>query len=1111
MQKLYEVCKRSLVLLLIILSHSAFAQTTVTGKVTDEIGPLPGVSVIIKGTSTGTQTDVAGKFSLKVNNGDVVKFSIIGYATKEISITGQTVLNVQLVQSSNELKDVVVTSFGIKRQERSLGYSTNTVTAKELTEAGNTNFASAMYGKAAGVQISTAPGGSSSAVNVQIRGINSLNFNGQPLYVVDGVILRNEGQYGANGRNNGGYYDDQRIRGNGILDINPQDIESLSVLKGASATALYGSDAGSGVIIITTKKGSKGKGPTVDLNYYGSVEQAAFLPQFQNVYGQGYDRATNLAVGANEDGWIADSQSPTGFRPNFRPYAEFGPKMEGQKVRWWDGSIRSYSPQPNNYKDIFRTGYSSSANVSISNQTDNYNYRLSASRLDYNGIQRESNQQKNTFSLNSGLKLSKSVSVDLIANYVNTLTHNRPYQTNQLAASYDGFFGREEDMKLVLQKFQTSQGYDWVPYNQTQRNPSEAFVYNVRPNLYDYFWNTLKNTADENDNRLYTSATLSWDVMKHLKFRGRIGNDFTSHSEEDKQYNQYPVAFNPDNSSTGGYQVSSGIYSIVYGDGLLAYSNNIGKDFTYSASGGFTYRTEHYRDQSSGTSNGLVAENFFSLNNSYGILSTSSNRQALIKYGYFGVLNFAYKNYLFLEGTMRQESSSTLPPQNNTYFYPSVNGGFVFTDAFKSVMPSFLSYGKLRASYGVVGNPAPIYKSNVLYAQTSLQTINGSVTSLSLPGSYGNLNLMPEKKYEKEIGLETKFFNDRLGLDVTYYTNRVKNQIIQLQVAPSNGGGSQLVNAGEIGSHGWEVALNAVPVTSGDFKWQTRLNFAFNRSKLYSLPSNIPQLIFSQTEQNAIVISAKPGEDLGNIYVNPIATDAKGNKLVDATGLYIMDNTRYVKAGNILPKVSGGIANTFNYKNFSLDVLVDYRLGGQLVSPPQKYALGAGMYKSTLKYRDAANGGLTYYVNTAGTYVQLPANATAGPTGEKVYHDGVILPGATANGQPNSTIIQAATYYFNTFQWGNNADNLDGAIYNNSYVKLREVTLGYKLPNKLTERLHLYNLRFSVYGRNLLYFYRTLKNLDPETTIGSQWYNQGVDNGSMPATRSFGLSLNASF
>ena len=1108
MQKSYYAMKCALIMLLLLVCNIAFAQVQITGTVSDDSGPVPGASVIIKGTTKGVKTDVNGKYSINAAKGEVLTFSFVGDLPQEVTVADQTVINIKLAVNNTQLGEVVVTSFGIKRQARSLGYATSTVTSKEITEAGNTNFASALYGKVPGLKVVTAPGGASSAVNMQIRGINSINYQQQPLIVVDGVIMRNENQNGVKGINNNGYYDDQRIRGNGILDINPDDIESISVLKGASATALYGSDATDGLIVITTKKGIKGKGPTVDFNYYGTREQAAFLPKFQNIYGQGYDRATNAAVGATEDGWIPDANSPSGFRPNFRAYADFGPKMDGQQVQWWDGSIRPFSPQPNNYKDIFRTGYSSLANVAVSNQTDNYNYRLSASRLDYGSIQRESGLQKNTFSLNSSIKLSKKVSIDLIANYVNTLTHNRPYQTYQLNSSYDGFFGRQEDMNLIRQKSQTSQGYDWVPYNQKSRNPAEAFMFNVRPNLYDYFWTTLKNTYDENENRLYSSGTLNWEIIDHLKFRGRMGNDFTSRSSEEKDYNQYAAAFNPSNSSTGSYGVTSGIYSIVYGDALLTYANKI-KDFDYSVSAGFTSRSERYKDESSSTANGLVTENWFTLNNSYGILNTSFNRQYLLKYGYFGILDLSYKNYLFLEGTIRQESASTLPAQNNTYYYPSVNGSFVFSDAFKDHMPSFLSYGKLRAAYGVVGNPAPIYTSNIVYNQSSLQTVTaGSVPQLTIPSDYGNSNLKPEMKHEGEVGLETRFLNDRIGIDVTYYNNRTKDIIMPLQIASSNGARSQIVNAGEIGNHGWEIALNASPL-NGAFKWQTRLNFAFNRAKVYSLAPGIPQLVFYSAEQDAIRITAKPGEELGNIYVNPIATDSKGNKMVDGTGLYVIDNSTYVKAGNILPKVTGGFSNSFSYKNFSLNVLIDYRLGGQIVSTPQKYGMGAGLYENTLKYRDAAHGGLSYYVNSAGTYV--PTAGAAGPGGEKVYHDGVLLPGVLANGQPNTQIIQASTYYFNMFQWGQTADNQDGAIYNNSYVKLRELTLGYTLPSSVSKALGVNNLRFSLIGRNLFYIYRTLKNLDPETMIGSQWWRQGVDEGTMPATRSYGFSLNASF
>ncbi|MET1054987.1 MAG: SusC/RagA family TonB-linked outer membrane protein [Pedobacter sp.] len=1109
MQKFYMFFKCSLVLMLVFLANAAFAQITVTGTVTDDVGPLPNVSVRIVGKSAGTQTNASGKFTIGAAQGDVLRFSAVGFAARQVTVGSETTINVKLTEDNSQLNEVVVTAFGIKREAKALGYASSTVSAKELTEAGNTNLASALYGKAAGVKINTSPGGASSAVNVQIRGINSINYNSQPLYVVDGVILRNNGQNGAGGANNGGFYDDQRIRGNGILDVNPEDIESLTVLKGASATALYGSDATSGVIVITTKKGIKGKGLGIDFNYYGTIENAAFLPDYQNVYGQGYDRATNLSVGAQEDGSFADAASPAGFRPNFRAYNNFGPKMEGQMVRWWDGSIRAYSPQPDNYKNIFRQGYSGLANVSISSQSDKVDYRLSASRLDYNGIQRESNQKKNTFAFNSTVKISPKVSIDLIANYVNTITHNRPYLTNRLAASYDGFFGREEDTNLILEKFQTSQGYKWVPFNQTNRNPAEAFVFNVRPNLYDYFWSTQKNTYDENENRLYTSASLNWDVVKNLKFRGRIGNDYTGKNIEDRQYNEYPVAFNA-GTSTGAYSVSKGIYSIVYADALLTYGNKIAKDLNFTASGGITTRRERYNDQSSGTSNGLVIENFFSLSNSTGILSTSSTRQELTKYGYFGILNFNYKDYLFLEGTARQEASSTLPSENNTYFYPSVNAGFVWSDAFKSSMPSFLSFGKLRGSYGVVGNPAPMYQSNILYTLQSLQTVNGSVPQSQIASAYGNSTLKPEKKYEKEIGIETRMFNNRFGFDLTYYDNKIKNIILNLPVAPSVGAASQIVNVGEIGNKGWELAMNGTPLT-GAFKWDVRANVALNTTKAYSLGNGITEIGVYSAESNAIKVVIAPGEKLGTIFVNPLQTDASGRNVISSDGFHVIDQTRYVKAGNVQPGVTGGVANTFSYKAFSLNVMVDYRFGGQLVSSPQKYALGAGMYKSTLKYRDTENGGLTYYVNPAGTYVQIPVTQTAGPNGEKVYHDGLILPGVYANGQPNTTIIDAANYYENEFAASGDSNNQEGAIYDNSFIKLREVTLGYTLPNTISKKLGMTNLRISLIGRNLMYFWKTLKNLDPETVVGNQWYRQGVDEGSLPATRSYGFSINAKF
>ncbi|MGY0035375.1 TonB-dependent receptor plug domain-containing protein [Pedobacter sp. NJ-S-72] len=478
---------------------------------------------------------------------------------------------------------------------------------------------------------------------------------------MDGVMIRNDGQNDAKGANNNDYWGDQRIRGNGVLDVNPADIESLTILKGASASALYGSDASSGVIVITTKKGSKDRGLGIDFNYQASIDKVAFLPNFQNVYGPGYDRATNLANAGREDGWIADATSPTGLRPYFRSYANFGPKMEGQQVKWWDGSIRSYSPQPDNYKDVYQTGYTSNANVAISNQTEAINYRFSASRLDYRGTQPGNTGSKNSFNLNSTVKLGSKVSADVIVSYVNTITKNRPYQLGQVLGSFGGFFSRAEDMNLMKEKFQTSNGYKYAQFNQLDR--PEPFLYNIRAtNLLDFYWQQLKNEYVENENRLLSSFTLNWDVAKNLKFRGRIGNDYTGLRSENNQFTEVPIGLNG-NTSTGGYTTTQGQYGILYGDALLTYSNKIGKDLNLSVSGGYQARNETYKDQKSNTKDGLVSENWFAITNSYGIAETSDTRKKQLKYAYLGILNLGYKDFLFLEGTARKEYASTLPPR----------------------------------------------------------------------------------------------------------------------------------------------------------------------------------------------------------------------------------------------------------------------------------------------------------------------------------------------------------------------------------------------------------------------------------------------------------------
>ncbi|MEP7257903.1 MAG: SusC/RagA family TonB-linked outer membrane protein [Flavitalea sp.] len=1096
------------------ITISPAASHLIRGKVITAAGiPMSNVSVIIKGTSKGIVTAHDGSFSIEGTNGDVLEFSFVGYEKKQSLVSDENkTMIAQLSVIDQPMDEVVVTSLGVTKSQKSLGYAVSTITSEEITSSGNTNFASALYGKAAGVKITTSPGGATSAVQVQVRGLNSLNFNTQPLYVVDGIIIRNTNEKGLKGVNNFGYWDDPRIRGNGILDINPYDIESLTILKGASATALYGSEAASGVVVITTKKGSPKKRLGLEVNYISNVEQAAFLPKYQNVYGPGYDRTTNLSEGATEEGWIPTDTDGDGknesLRPNFRAYAQFGPKMEGQLVPWWDGQLHRYSPQPDNYKNFYRSGFNSLANVAVSNRTDKSSYRISYTRNDYKGIQVGGSMARNTFNINSAFKVNEKLTTDVVVSYVNSKVHNRPYQLQRIIAAYAGFFSRAEDIGVMFDKYKTNEGYKWVPWNQSQRNPAEALNYDMKSETLDFLWNQLRNSENEDQNRLLSSATLNYQVSNNLQLRGRIGNDLTSLITETKNFNEYPLAYNGANS-TGFYGVLTGRYSIIYGDLLLTYSKKLNKTWSLAFNGGIQSRDEKYNDQSSTTSGGLIKENWFSLNNSFGPAIGRVTRSAIFKYAYLGFFDISYKDYLYVEGTARKEYSSTLPPGSNSYFYPSVNASFIFTEALK--MPSFMNYGKLRASYGVVGNAPPAYASGIAYTQSILPTINGPVASLNGQINAGNNNIRPENKYEMEFGMEMKMFHTRFGIDLTYYNSRTIDQILQLTVPASSGAISKLVNAGELQSSGLELGVNIMAVAQKYFKWHIRMNLSAGQTRVRRLSGAVKEIVYYEGEQNAIRIVAEEGKNVGNIYVYPKMKDASGNDIIGSNGLYVIDNSKYTLAGNVMPKIIGGVANTFVFGSFSFDVMIDYRFGGKLVSPVLKYNIGAGMYESSLQYRDEAHGGLSYFVNGSGQKVLLNDPALVAPDGSKVYHDGIILKGNAVDGKANTAIVDAAYYYINMFGWGAAALNEEGSIYNNDYLKLREAVIGYTLPVKIANNIHFNNIRISLVGRNLFYLLRSVKNVDPEAPIGTNWTRQSVDEGTLSSTRSYGFSVHFDF
>lgn len=1094
--------KRSLLVcavLFLLCANFVYAQEkkTVAGIVQDEKGgPLVGVSVQEKAGSAGTLTDANGAFKLSISTEATLVFTYIGYVKQEIPLNGRVSLAIRLAPDSKGLNEVVVTAMGIKRERRKLGYAISSVSGADIVKSSPTNFGSALYGRAAGVRIQSAPGGATSAVNIQIRGINSITGDNQPLIVIDGVPLRKDIY------NNGDYWSDSRIRGNSLLDINPDNIQDISILKGAAATALYGSDGANGVVAITTKAGSRRPGMGVDFNYSYGMEKAAVLPKLQSEYGPGYWRALNKSNrGADDDGWVQlgdiNGDGKADVRPIYNVYGQFGPKFDGRDIIWWDGTTRKYVAHPNNWKDFYRTGASSIANLAISNSTDRGSYRFSYVRNDYKGIQIGGKQEKNTFNLNTSYKITPKLTTDVVVTYVNEFVHNRTLQLGRVTGSFTGMFGAWDDMDSYFDHYKTSKGYKYVTLGNAARDPEEAFKYPLQSTEFlDFLWNQLANSYDERSNRLISSATVGYEITKGLKFRGRVGNDFTGYTTETKNKSEYPLSL----GESGTYATDNNQYNVIYTDLLLAYTKQLSTKFTLNGSLGYQARRQDNRYSNVSTQAGLTQENWFSISASKNQPSGTSTRTSYLQDGLFGILGVEYNNMLFIEGTLRRERVSTLYPGKNVYYYPSVSGSFELSRALE--LPKVFDYVKLRAGYGGVASPAAAYAANVVYTGATVNTV-----PILYPGNtYGNNDLKPQLKYETEVGLEIKMFEGRFGMDVSYYTNTTRGQIVQLTVPSSTGATSIWTNVGDLKNYGVELALNGTPYTSRNFDWNVRGTLGFNRNKLASLANGMDQLNLRTIDNGGATIVANVGQKAGDIMVYDRKKDDQGRYIIDAGGFYEMDNSKTVKAGNVQPDLVGGIANTLRYKNWSLDFLVDFRWGGQLLSPTSQYALGGGLFESTLQYRDAAHGGTTYYEDAAGNRTLTPGANT------KEYHDGVILDGVDGTGKQNEKIISAPEYYLTTYDWGITPNtSYRTAVFDNNFIKLREVALSYSLPVRLASKAKMQTLTVGLFGRNLFYLYKTLPELDPEVGVGSSFIGQGVEGGTSAASRTIGANLRLSF
>lgn len=1052
----------------------------IKGTVIDALGPVAGATVVVKGTNQGTITDLDGNFEIEATVGSTLSISFIGYVTQDIKFTGQAKLDIKLVENSQTIDEVVVTAMGIKKEKRALSYAMSELKADDIQVVPTQNVANALYGKAAGVQIQQTAAGPTGGTKIQIRGINSVEGNTRPLIVVDGIPINDTDSNWA------GRERSETQQGSALNDINPDDIETMSILKGANAAALYGSRATNGVIVITTKRGGSKKGLGIQLSTSYTYDQRAYMPEFQNVFGGGSSPYfTKNSQGENV--YLGDS------------YRSFGPRMDGTEVVWWDGVKRPFSPQPNNYRDIFKDGFSNNNSVSITNTTDKSSIRLGYTNMNYGGYLQNFKQNKHNFSLSGNFKVHERLTFDAAVAFNISDMQNPPTRIDRVS-NYP--MPRNEITQLWKDNYKNEEGYFLT-------EDIKGISSGNRDNILKYLmWQQNENEYTIGRERLIASMSANLKIFEFLNFRLRGGTDRYSDKKENKE--MFEKYANPAdmNELQGSYRKEDAHYQKNYVEGLLMFNKTFGEHFDVTANLGASGENIS-ETKTVWESQGLKYNGMFSSANNKRDPKTAGKdwvtNQGEFLGSIFASTQLAYKRFLYLDLTARNDWSSRLSAQNRSFFYPSAGLSFVFTEALD--LPEWFNYGKLRGSYAIVGNTTPsIYFTSSEY-QYGL--FNGSAITNEFKDEVPPSNIIPEKTYSWEFGLEGRMFNDRLGFDLAFYTNKTKNQIITVPVAPSTGAKGMKMNAGDIANRGVEVQLNGTPVESRNFSWQTTLNFAYTHNELISLVDGMEDRLIS-SPWSAANFKAVPGYATPSVFIRKWVRDGQGNMEVDKNGNY-QQESEFTYAGSAAPKFTAGFTNTFRYRDFSLNVHIDGSFGGKLLSFTNNFLKSSGAGKESLFGRDEEYGGLAYYIDkNTNQKIGLDSHGATAPGNAKdnrVYHDGIIAEGVKADGSKNDIIVAAADYYNSRYNRNGSEDNL----YDNTYIKLRELKLSYRVPSKVVSKIGLQNLNVSFIGSNLFFIYKNVPNVNPEATLGTGGVNPYVEYTSYPSARSFGFAVNTSF
>ena len=1075
----------------------------VTGTVEDDFGPVAGASVVVKGTTNGNITDMDGNFTLEgVKNGDVIQISFIGYTTQEIKYTGQASLSVKLSEDTQKLDEVVVTALGMKRSEKSLGYAMKEMKGDELN-ANLINPVAALQGKVAGVEISGSDGGMFGSTKILIRGVSTLGKNNQPIYVVDGVIMDNsikEGNPDWDGNSND--------YGNELKNLNPDDFESVSVLKGAAATALYGSRGLNGAVVITTKSGKSGKGLGIEVSQTFGVDAVTSTPNLQNEFGNG---TISGFVGygdkdANGNYYIYDNhnQFPTNNGIHSLIPDEgmsFGPAFDGSDIEYYDGSIRPYSPVKNNFKKAYKKGFNSNTNVAISGGNDKTTFYTSLSYKYADGTVPNNSFQRISFLGKASHKITEKIKLDASMAFANSTPKNSPINIGENFVN--GTWGRMYDPTTAKDKYKGSHG--------GQADSKYGDPYGVYPGLGTW-WNIYENDYTKKETSVRPTIKLNIDILDWLKFN------------TEANYNYYYTRF--ENKQPGaGYANEGGKYEM----GLYTKEQtNLNANFLVNKTvGDWSFngflRGEYYhnfvQEQTMNTEGGLIVPNQFFIANS----KQTPNYTAKIS-GTKTMLSVAFqagvswRDQVFLDVTGRNDWSSALVYSDThgtySYFYPSVNGSWLISSTYRDQLPDWVSFAKIRGSWAQVGNDTSPYTINTAYSLNTSTTANGNYYGLSVPSSTYDQNLKPERKNAWEIGIDWRFIDNRIGIDATYYKENTKNQIMSIAVPSVSGISNQLINAGNIQNQGIELALNTVPFRNKDWEWTLDFTWTKNMNKIISLHENVADYISLNGDIGYGNYRVGSVAKVGSAY-GLLLTDS-GLKYDEESGLpvlawrdsnrgshYLRNEAKIQDVGSMLPDFLGSVSTGLKYKNWALSVSLDMRFGGYVASYNSRYGTAYGFTENSLK-NAPGHGGVTWTSKFDG----------------KTYHDGIIpegiLPSGTAITQPDGSVYtvggsglsSAGESYQDLVNKGviepthasawlyrNNAWTMAGRNYGVvnddwikklNYIALRDISLSYRMPSNICDKLKAKHVNLILSGHNLGYLLNTMPSGEnPESISGT--------------------------